>query len=530
MATQPTAVSQTPSQGTPEPAGQDEKAAQRARLGATFVSAPDTLSAEDMSKLADAYRRSGQTETALRICEAGLARFPDDLALRTLQANMLAVLGRGPQALAAYEALFARHEDILTYQGINRYQHLLRALPPAERLASRRRATGPVSQQAERAFKRLEQGRTQEAARAFARALEMVLPDPGLRADWRAAFAALSEVLSRLSASETGAETGSEPGAAPGLTSGPEPSPPVLITSGTGWSGSSALFDYFAEFDDTLPRGGEFPVIEGRHGLADLARARGAAQIGPEVLGLFRHHFFGFSAVTDAVRGKCLLHAKHSFLREDPAGGAALARDVFTRLARELTPERVPTACLQDVLARYMFFKSGIAPDELGSRKLLFDNIVHADKLDTLAFTRNLMLIVCLRDPRSTYVSRLKESNKPDETPAWFIQRYRLMRERVTRLLDQAAPADATASSTRLVQFEPFVLSRAYRQDLARSVGLDPTRQREYSRFKPEVSRRNLVNFRTHPDQEAIRRIEAELGEYCLDLESLERRHPPDRA
>ena len=284
------------------------------------------------------------------------------------------------------------------------------------------------------------------------------------------------------------------------------------------WSGSGALYDYLREYDEVDPVPGELRLWkEGGFCLSALARDFGDPErFRPALLAFLAKALCGIAPI-GAWREVLASRFALAALRCDGDGGYAESCRRFAEEAARLSGagpggaaafEGACSRLSESLVRRWSGYRGGFA---------LLDNAIHIADVGALRLLGDATALCSFRDPRSNFAARWRENPRFHRDAGRFIEYYRA----TARSFDAAlAASPALAARVRRVSFERFILSEEYRDSLARDCGLDPEARRRGSHFKPDASRRNVLNYLDFPDPEAIRRIERELGEYCLDPSS----------
>jgi len=354
-------------------------------------------------------------------------------------------------------------------------------------------------------------GEDNAARDSFSLALELAGAPAAALPEWIASL----ETASRIGIAAPYARHVSEPPPAPMRK---------IVVSGMYWSGSGALYDYFREFEEIVPIEGELRLWkEGDFCLNALA-----ATVGEPAR--FRHTLYDFiskalsgvapiSDWKDVLASRCALSA----MRADRDGRYARACRRFAEEAMVAAcsspPDHAGFACaaarFSDSLARTW---SKDAEPEGGSSIALLDNVVHLGAIGAIRLLGDTVALCSFRDPRSNFVARYRENPRFHRDAGRYIEYYRSTRESFERTLSYSPEI---SSMVRRVSFERFILFEKYRDGIASSCGLDPQRRRRGKFFRPDASRRNIANYEGFPDKEAIRRIERELGVYCVEAAKL---------
>jgi hypothetical protein len=143
----------------------------------------------------------------------------------------------------------------------------------------------------------------------------------------------------------------------------------------------------------------------------------------------------------------------------------------------------------------------------------MFDNIVKLHRLKEIDYMDDTTILCTYRDPRSNYVALYYENLKIKKNVKDFIKEYKTKRQQAKKEYTKAINKDSVIN----VQFEEFVSSEEYRNNLAERISIDLTAQNKHKYFQPWISQKNIYNYKEFPDQQAIRLIEKELSEYLWE-------------
>jgi len=290
-----------------------------------------------------------------------------------------------------------------------------------------------------------------------------------------------------------------------------------IFFSGFGWSGSGAAYDYFKEFPAAsyaIPW--EFGLIEAeKHGLGQLFRILKADERieKPALLYLFAKYLFGFSCAVSREEANYLKGTKRLYRKSKDKSVLAAAVNRFLSNLSELNrsdevdknASKCFTALLDGIIASFC-----VKPNQ----KVLLNNVIHAYRLNLIDLFQQAKIVVVKRDPRSEYVARYYENPQFQKDAGKFVNAYRIKRNHFNRDLKAVSNPEAV----KVVQFEEFVLSEDYRNQLAVELGFELAEQDKFAFFKPWESEKNVYNYKTFPDQSVIGKIESELAEYLYEV------------
>lgn len=303
--------------------------------------------------------------------------------------------------------------------------------------------------------------------------------------------------------------------------------PPVdkIFVSGMGWSGSGALFAYFNEFDAVgCHVESELRYIQGSASLYSLYRELNSEDGRREqFLSLFFNSLLGFNG----YRGS------HDFLAMREARKTSLSKAEglpFAKAVNQVMRKASPFFTCDDDEREFEYRRFATDLVNLLSsgayassfERYLFDNCISINNLEAIGFIDDVTVFACFRDPRSNYVALRNENFGYRDDANAFIKekevRYRLFNEKVSSFSKEY---NSSTKKVVRVQFERFVLDEAYRDELARSIGLDLDTRDKHKYFKPWESEKNVYLHETWDDQEEIMEIESALAEYCVNIHEL---------
>lgn len=295
----------------------------------------------------------------------------------------------------------------------------------------------------------------------------------------------------------------------------------VAIVSGMGWSGSGAVYDYLKEFEEVVAIKGETPYIEGSESLRKIfAALDDTEQLKDRIFDFFFYALIGHCYYRDSGDFKLFQDARRR-LRSDRRDEYLDAVQGWCLLARAVcNAEGEERSRLFIKLSDYTVQQFSIGCEIPEGKVALLDNVVHIGAAaECIKFLSNVTLFCTFRDPRSNYVALLREAGHFKSSVGAYI---RGRRDSFSNAFQSVHSARLTASkdsrkAVEIVRFEEFVLSEEYRKGLAAKLGLDLSKQAKHEYFKPWASMRNVVLHQEHPNQDDIKRIEKELGEYCYE-------------
>ncbi|MCP1727892.1 hypothetical protein J2T60_001892 [Natronospira proteinivora] len=284
-----------------------------------------------------------------------------------------------------------------------------------------------------------------------------------------------------------------------------------VTVSGMGWSGASAVYDFFCDQDDVIPVGGGFRPFTGNWSIAPI----------------FEH-----CSQADECARALILFLLQKYFGVWPADNAPMHR-MYEQFLREESGEKLWEAflysCRQFERLIAEAYREGQGVDEIGLRNTfggaldfyaqsygegqlyLFDQLLKfgSQGFEGLGYMEGFDMVCVVRDPRDVYATlKMNASAPPVER---FASRYASQR----RMLDKAIGAQVPGNERiTVVGFEAFVLNEGLRQRLAEKLGLSGGIRMEGSQFKPEESSENIGVYRQILNEDERRFIEGQLSPF----------------
>lgn len=296
-----------------------------------------------------------------------------------------------------------------------------------------------------------------------------------------------------------------------------------IIVSGTGWSGSGAIYDHFREFQQVHAIPGETSVIEGGGGFRAFVVNRESVEACTDhAIRFFFRNMIGFLPMRTSSCFKELLSArKNSLDTENAAIYAEGAIDVVSAILQLIrgiggptteTSANLKTLC--DTITERMVTYA--APQD---SVVLLDNCIHVQNCGLIQYLSNTLLLCCFRDPRTNYVALRREFAGFDKTVPEYIRDVRNVRKgfAASFTADLQKELPAARSHVEVVYFEHFVVSEPYRHQLAVLARIDTTRRDNFAHFKPWASFRNTQLHLDYEKPDEILQIAEALPELCIE-------------
>lgn len=295
----------------------------------------------------------------------------------------------------------------------------------------------------------------------------------------------------------------------------------IVIVSGMGRSGSSAVYDYLREFDDVTPIIGETSYIEGSDSLEMIYNSlNDDVELRIRILNFFFYALAGHSCYRGGGDFKLFKFARQKLLREDRGRYLKSIRDWCVVGSALLTARGVERSRIFSILSDLTVSQFSVGEFIPEGKLALLDNVVHIPHShQCIKFLNRVTLLCTFRDPRSNYVAMVREWGQFTSGVEDFVKSRKIQYQENYRLVRAAADLadDEANKKVEFVQFEDFALSERYRERIASGLGLDFGRRKKHQYFKPWESVRNVILHLEHPDQNEIRMIEKELGKFCYE-------------
>lgn len=299
-----------------------------------------------------------------------------------------------------------------------------------------------------------------------------------------------------------------------------------LVTSGMGWSGSGAITDYLREYSNIETILGEVGIFEEEEGFAYFVRNIDKKElIFAHAIKFFFVNLLGCYEIQNLNLYKPIKSAyfllKKSKNIENYSKQIMSITYTLSDIIIASSNESYDTNYTRDLLRTLSAKLLALVTLDVSSDKIpLIDNCIHIYNIDLLNYISNIKIICSKRDPRSIYVARTEENPGFVRNANSFIRRQKMIRQRIDLYLESIEPN--TLKNLYLVNFEDFVQSKKFRENLAQNLGLDLNnwKQAEFY-FKPNESIKNVNNFTNLQDESLIKDIqviESELKDYCLDI------------
>lgn len=289
-----------------------------------------------------------------------------------------------------------------------------------------------------------------------------------------------------------------------------------ILVSGMGWSGSGAVLSFFKEFESvSLNSETELPYLRGAPSLKTLKRIieRGKDPT-DEFIRFFWHALFGYVRYSNIHQMVAARNALEMIENDQDSRYAILVNrfvnNFFNLMAQGFSREKfyASTSRFVDDIINHN------CPEAGKDAHFLLNNEIPMADIDLVELLDDFDIFCVVRDPRSQYVSWVTEGAPygwGEMTVKEFVLAHRRIMNSFQTKVDRIG---AKRNHVHMVQFERFVLDESYRNSIIENLGLDDSKRRENTFFKPSVSENNICNY-TDFDQDKIKYIESKLGGYC---------------
>ena len=326
-----------------------------------------------------------------------------------------------------------------------------------------------------------------------------------------------------------------------------------ILVNGYGWSGSSALIDFFREFNNTYVPNKEFRLIKDPFGLIDLDNSicNSIDQLNEDIAirnfkwladkyinkaGGFRNN--GLSYCVDFGKNIAKITSSYIealtdynyrsywwFLEFKDSYIKYIIKKILRRLGiynsknhykmrlvlkTEEEFVQLTKAYLNDI------FMDLISDDENNIHHVVLDQAIPANNPDLVdRYFNNGKVIVVDRDPRDVYIDLINEKSLVGYDVALnhnvdlFVSFYKKVRHQ----------REISTPNFLKIKFEELVLQYDKTiNEILRFLGIDSSAHiNKFKYFDPNKSKKNIAIWANYPYQSEIRQIEEELPEYCIN-------------
>lgn len=293
-----------------------------------------------------------------------------------------------------------------------------------------------------------------------------------------------------------------------------------VIVSGMGWSGSGAIYDYLSEFDCVVPISGETQYIEGSKSLRKIRGSLGSKRnTFKEILRFYYYSIVGYAYFEESNDFKLFRHARKKINSSKNSSLISIFNKWCACAAHLYHSDKSESMGLFVHLSTFTVNNLSISKSFNDNKVFLLDNVIHIGKASCIEFLEDTSVMCAFRDPRSNYVAMVREAGHYNESAKSFSesQAAKLLNSWKSYNKAKKLTSKDLRNSISSIQFEEFILSERYRDSLATALGLDLFKRDKYSKLKPWESMRNVILHQEYAQQDEIRLIENELGEYCYE-------------
>ncbi|MDY0276289.1 MAG: tetratricopeptide repeat protein [Desulfomicrobium sp.] len=296
----------------------------------------------------------------------------------------------------------------------------------------------------------------------------------------------------------------------------------TVFVSGHGWSGSGAIYDWLKEFKAIDPIKGEFSVLEADSGFKSVVQSKNDIEKSiTKCINFFFLNMLGYFPLECSSSYKEILTARKFTLSEKYSMTYALACKkvteamiCFVRSIEKNVDNGLKYLCSEIIDNLMLFYsKDNLIP--------LIDNSIHIQNIYLFQYVENSTIVCSFRDPRSNFIALKNEFAGFKQSVENYVSLYRKRYENFEANIKKLNTQNKIPNSSKIIvtQFEEFVSSESYRENLALELGLDLRLREKFKYFKPWESFRNTQLHLDYENQDEIRYIEEHLPEYCYDFD-----------
>ncbi len=290
-----------------------------------------------------------------------------------------------------------------------------------------------------------------------------------------------------------------------------------IIVSGMGWSGSGALYDFFKEFSNIESFDMEFTHIEASPGLNTLfKKSKNKEEFKIELLDFFMQTLLGYYPYNDYIGCKPAKRARTFSVSKNNLKYASGINIFCNNLYNYYIEDKLNSVNFQKladiVLETILFTKN-----KNNNPYYLFNNIIHIYNIDAAEIINDALIFCAFRDPRSNYVARVNEDSLYQDDVETFIANYRNERGKFIFTFNNLK----NKKSVKAIQFEEFVLSEAFRNNLASETGLSFKDQATHKHFKPWKSVKMFIILKLLKTRKQLSRLRMSLKNIAVIYNSI---------
>ena len=299
-----------------------------------------------------------------------------------------------------------------------------------------------------------------------------------------------------------------------------------IAVSGYGWSGSGAILDYFREFNNVEPVFGELGILEENYGFKFFVKnITNARKLFVHAIKFFFINLICCYDIESLAFYKPMRSSYRVLNKSKDLIAYSLQIKSIAHLLASLIIEskrvKYEVFNVKQILQSLSKQLLDLITLDIPSNKIpVLDNSIHIKNVDLLNYISGVTVVCSLRDPRSIYISMLKEKPGFIKDPHSFIKEQSDARREIDSsiaLLDKNA-----LENLIILNFEDFVLNKECRHNLINKLELnlkDWGKPEQY--FKPYESSKNVTNYIDCKDKDIVNDIHLigkELNVYCRNM------------
>jgi hypothetical protein len=290
---------------------------------------------------------------------------------------------------------------------------------------------------------------------------------------------------------------------------------PIILTAGSGRSGSSAVFDWINGFSSILGVRDQHFYL--RDFVAVLSQKPGSLEYKKLLIDILWRTFLGRHIYTTKAGYRKVDLARRTMKALGDANVASTCREVIRILTHEVRALGINTSNADESAFSYLPALIATIRYMFGSPELRFaaTGWLDFDMAKCYPAMSNVQMVCSVRDPRDVYAEHLLLTRTFDRNVINFIDDYRGK----MKSLECAVNDSSKTRNVIVVRFEDFVRSDDDRRTLADKLGIDVSGGQKAEQrypFVPARSQANVGVYRRCEDQVAMAEIGEALAEYCV--------------
>lgn len=284
----------------------------------------------------------------------------------------------------------------------------------------------------------------------------------------------------------------------------------LVFCGGFKWSGASAVRDYLIGFENVASPRADFRIFTEKdvciRDIYESFTAKDADALDAATKGFVLEKLLGIT-LSDPKPRRLLKTRAAALLPHAGEGDAGWIEQSGTRFLKavQATRQSFPRNQLQEFIETC---SRVVCPAQ--TRVCVYDSVLRAFDGDLFALLRKGHLLSVFRDPRDMYATHCLRGGWTEGVETYATE--------LSAMLE--AYNAFSGKRTKAVQFERFVLSPAYREEI-RTLTLGPdTTPRAEQNFKAEDSATNIGIHADFEDREAIAYLEKTFPDLCIDVKT----------